>query len=455
MTDINVKTLNYIKKCKQQKSPRNIMMTKKYLLAKNDLLAIPFDKGIGICIMKKEIYKTKLDAIINLPQFQKINITRKNAKHPVLKEEERIITTLQNMKDTNRISEELYIKLKPMGSQPARIYGTAKIHKKAVPVRPVLSMPGSSYHKIGTFVAESLSEVQECKINSSTKQISSILNKTKLSESEEHVSFDVSSLYTNVPVNESIQVCADLLYSGKYKLPPVDKDTFVELAKLSSCNVIMSTHRGYYKQIDGLAMGSPPAPHLANGWMSQFDNIIKGTSKLFTRYMDDILQEMKSSNIENKLAEINNLHPNLTFTMEKQNDGKIPFLDMIINNSEGNLSSTWYNKPTDTGLILNYHALAPRRYKKSVVSGFVHRIVRACSKWQHVHESLEKAKKVLEQNQYPPTFYNPIIEQTLTSIYEKDHVTQQKDILPTTTRGKNCEQEPANQLEISDEEAFH
>ena len=103
---------------------------------------------------------------------------------------------------------------------------------------------------------------------------------------------------------------------------------------------------------------------------------------------------------------------------------------MIINNSEGNLSSTWYNKPTDTGLILNYHALAPRRYKKSVVSGFVHRIVRACSKWQHVHESLEKAKKVLEQNQYPPTFYNP----TLTSIYEKDHVTQQKDILPTTTR---------------------
>ena len=159
----------------------------------------------------------------------------------------------------------------------------------------------------------------------------------------------------------------------------------------------MSTHRGYYKQIDGLAMGSPPAPHLANGWMSQFDNIIKGTSKLFTRYMDDILQEMKSSNIENKLAEINNLHPNLTFTMEKQNDGKIPFLDMIINNSEGNLSSTWYNKPTDTGLILNYHALAPRRYKKSVVSGFVHRIVRACSKWQHIHESLEKPRRFLNK----------------------------------------------------------
>ena len=54
MTDINVKTLNYIKKCKRMKSSKNIQLTKKYLKV-NDLLAVPFDKGIGICIMKKDI----------------------------------------------------------------------------------------------------------------------------------------------------------------------------------------------------------------------------------------------------------------------------------------------------------------------------------------------------------------------------------------------------------------
>ena len=108
-------------------------------------------------------------------------------------------------------------------------------------------MPGYSYDKIGTLKAESLAEVQECKINSSTKQISESLNLTKLAVSEELVSFNVTSLYTNVPVNESIQVCADLLYSGKYKLPSVEKDTFIELAKMASCNVIMSTHHVYYK----------------------------------------------------------------------------------------------------------------------------------------------------------------------------------------------------------------
>ena len=182
----------------------------------------------------------------------------------------------------------------------------------------------------------------------------------------------------------------------------MNKETFIELAKMASCDVIMSTHRGYFKQIDGLAMGSPPAPHLANGWLSQYDDTIKGDSKLFSRYMDDILQEIKTSQINDRLAAINALHEKLAFTIKRQVEGRIPFLDMLIMNDQGRLSSGWYNKPTDTGLILNYHALAPRRYKRSVVSGFVHRIMRACSTWQNFHESLVKAKRVLERNQYPP-----------------------------------------------------
>jgi len=36
----------------------------------------------------------------------------------------------------------------------------------------------------------------------------------------------------------------------------------------------MMTNDGYYQQIDGLAMGSPPAPMLANGWLSKFDSFV-------------------------------------------------------------------------------------------------------------------------------------------------------------------------------------
>ena len=107
--------------------------------------------------------------------------------------------------------------------------------------------------------------------------------------------------------------------------------------------------------------------------------------------MDDILRDIKRDEIDNKLAEIKNLHPNLTFTIEKENDGKLPFLDMQLINQACILSSMWYSKPTDTGLILNYHALAPKRYKRSVVSGFMHRYYRACTIWQLFHTRAEKA----------------------------------------------------------------
>ena len=291
ITDINVKTLNYIKKCKKMKSTRNIQMTKKYL-KENNLLAIPFDKGIGICIMKKDTYNKKMETIINLPQFKKVEKKRKNEKHPVLKEEKRIGNILKGLKEEGKLDHELYEELRPRGSQPARLYGLAKVHKNNTPVRPVLSMPGSAYHKVALKVAEWLSVVPECNINSSTKSIIDTLKTVELPYDEEVVSFDVSSLYTNVPVMEAIEACTDHLYNN-YKKPPIDRDTFIALAKIASCDVLMSTHDGYYKQIDGLAMGSPPAPHLANGWMNQFDRTIQGDVTLYARYMDDILRNIK------------------------------------------------------------------------------------------------------------------------------------------------------------------
>ena len=415
ITDINVKTLDYIKRCKKQKTPRNISMTKAYL-KKNDLVAVPFDKGVGICLMKKEQYHEKMNNIISLPQFEKVVKPRRNARDSVFKEEDRILEKLESLLKENHISQELFERLKPTGSQPPRLYGLAKVHKENTPMRPVLSMPGSAYYNVAKTVAYWLSHIPECRINSSTKSVCDQLKNVDIGKDRELVSFDVVSLYTNVPVNEAIHVCADLMFNGKNPTPPVDKATFIALAEIASCDVIMSTHDGYYIQKDGLAMGSPPAPHLANGWMSQFDQTIQGDAKLYTRYMDDILRDIARQQSDATLVEINDLHSSLNLTREKEKDGQLPFLDMDVMNKDGRLSSKWYTKPTNTGLIMNFHSLAPKRYKISVVSGFVHRIFRSCSTWKNFHESLEKAKVILINNQYPPMFFEPIIHRTLTKI---------------------------------------
>ena len=116
----------------------------------------------------------------------------------------------------------------------------------------------------------------------------------------------------------------------------------ITLAKIASCDVMMSTHDGFYKQIDGLAMGSPPAPHLANGWLSQYDDEIRAESKLYFRYMDDIVKDQVVKDLDQKLISVNSLHRNLTFTHEREVDEEIPVLDMKLlhDHATGRLSST-------------------------------------------------------------------------------------------------------------------
>jgi len=82
---------------------------------------------------------------------------RKNEKNPIVKEEERMISILKDLKNWNKINEMLFKKLQPSGSQPPRLYGLAKVHENNVPLWLVLSMPGSPYHKIALEVSDWLS----------------------------------------------------------------------------------------------------------------------------------------------------------------------------------------------------------------------------------------------------------------------------------------------------------
>ena len=111
----------------------------------------------------------------------------------------------------------------PRGSQPACLYGLAKVHKKGNQVRPVLSTPWSAYHKVAVCVAEWLLLFLECKVNSPTKTVCDKLKTVTLEADAIMISFDMSSLYTNVPVMEAILLCTNKLYNMPAdQRPPVD-----------------------------------------------------------------------------------------------------------------------------------------------------------------------------------------------------------------------------------------
>ena len=63
----------------------------------------------------------------------------------------------------------------------------------------------------------------------------------------------------------------------------MDKETFIQLCRLSLTNVIMLTTDGIYEQKEGLAMGSPASPLLANLWLLQFESVFKDTDLMIFR----------------------------------------------------------------------------------------------------------------------------------------------------------------------------
>ena len=86
------------------------------------------------------------------------------------------------------------------------------------------------------------------------------------------VSFDIKSLYTSVPVRETIDICLDKLFvEENTTVEGLNKSDFKKLLEFSLLDSIFIFDGKLYKQTDGLAMGNPIAPTVANIFMSQLE----------------------------------------------------------------------------------------------------------------------------------------------------------------------------------------
>ena len=107
-------------------------------------------------------------------------------------------------------------------------------------------------------------------------------------------SFDIQSLFTNIPFDETINICVDRAFQNKRKVKGLLKRHFKQLmthAVKSSCFVFNYI---YHKQIEGVAMGSLLAPTFANLFLVYYEHkwlenrILQFKPKFYRRYADDI-----------------------------------------------------------------------------------------------------------------------------------------------------------------------
>ena len=243
--------------------------------------------------MNSTTYFKKLDDIVLSEKFVEIAVPEAPEQHPVLKTERSIIYYLHRYIRPH-ISTDLYKSICPSGSQPGAIYGMAKIHKPNTPLRPVISMLNTSQYALAKYLDSIIKPCLPSKyMLSSTADFLSRISGTELPTNYALVSFDVASLFTNVPLGEVIDLACAYVYTHSTETkPPFEEKHFRRLLRFATSGEFLYKDK-LFQQIDGVAMGSPLGPTLANLFLghleqSWLDGTVPSAPCTYFRYIDDI-----------------------------------------------------------------------------------------------------------------------------------------------------------------------
>ena len=336
--------------------------------------------------------------------------------------------TLQKQKS---ITDEVYRDLFTSGSTPGILYGLPKVHKDNCPARPILSAIGTYNYKLAKFIVPVLQPFTagQYTVKDSFSFVSEI---TAFQKDRDLVmaSFDVSSLFTNIPLDESVDLCVDLLFADcdtlEYKDCKFNRTQFRKLLNFAVKDTHFVFNGQLFDQIDGVAMGSPLGPSLANIFMcileqryldecpSEFKPI------LYRRYVDDTFCLFRSrSDIEKFLDHINSYHPNIKFTVELEMDNTLPFLDVSVTHDQNSFSTSLYRKKTFTGLYTDFGTLSPNKYKVNLIRVLVYRAFHICSTYANFHEEVVRIKGILKENCFPLPLVDRVIKTFLDQQFSK------------------------------------
>ena len=185
------------------------------------------------------------------------------------------------------------------------------------------------------------------------------------------VSYDVTILFTNIPLEETIHLTIDLLFEAKPDLKISRKD-LQKLFQFATSQTNFLFNGSKYDQVDGVAMGSPLAPILANifmgyhekGWIRNYNY---GGLLYCKRYVDDKFAVFETKDHAVSFYNcISMQHSNIKFTMGTEKKQQTPFLALLECNKP-NLITSVYRKPTYPGLLTNFFSFTPSKYKNGLI----------------------------------------------------------------------------------------
>ena len=135
----------------------------------------------------------------------------------------------------------------------------------------------------------------------------------------------------------------------------------------------------------------------------------------YRRYVDDTFCLFNTErDAKDFFNYINSKHPCIRFTMEKEVNNTLPFLDIEINNSNAILTKTTvFRKKTFVGLFTNFLSFSPTIYKTGLVKTLIDRVYRINNTWVGFHQNMKKVKEYLSKNSFPTREIDKLTDKNL------------------------------------------
>ena len=405
------------------------------LMKDNSIVIMKADKGSSCVIMDKDSYIARVTDLLGTgTAFEKLNDKDERGndntiEYVVKKMENKLSHRLHELKRSKKLSQDDYDYIRCTGSRCAVLFCNPKVHKEGFPLRPIISTTNSYNYKLAKYLTKLL-EGARSKPKSYIKDsfsFAELIQQHKPMPNEMMISLDVESLFTNVPVHEAIELAVKTIMNKKKSDKNYTKLAGKDLRNLFELAVTNTPFRFYhqlYRQVDGVSMGSPLAPILADVFMSHVEEQIERYDhqriKLYVRYVDDtfILFQGKEGDVVKLVEFVNHLHPKLKFTHEIENNYELPFLDVKVIKQRSKFETTIYKKKTHTGQLLHWQSCQAKKYKIGLISTLTIRALRICSSKRLFEEQCSLIEDTMIKNGYPVNLVRRKIKNT-TDQYQK------------------------------------
>ena len=234
------------------KPPEALVKAIEELKRRDDIVITKPNKGSGVVVMDKSQYLCLLsEASINdTSKFRPVSLERPKTKgrpptyhHPLLEMEKEFDSLLRRI-----LPKPIADSLCPKGSRLAHLYGLPKTHKERLAMCPILSATQTYNYALAKWLEDKLKPLSYNQYTvSDTFQFVDEIQGLKINNNELLVSYDVTSLFTNVPLDETIQILADKAFSDDW----FNKTTKLNLTKADLVDLLKAATKNQLFQFDG------------------------------------------------------------------------------------------------------------------------------------------------------------------------------------------------------------